>query len=175
MRVWILENPSLASTFAPDGSNMSNPGSGISASQGISLGGASSATKSAGGGPAAPPAEADSAHRNDLAGNGPEPSLVCAHVLCGHDSPVTSISYATDLDIVLSGSQSGLLCLHSVRKGSFIRSITHILGAPVDLVLATSPGYLIAHSWTNQNMHVFWINGQHRATVRTATRYAPMP
>jgi WD40 repeat protein len=96
---------------------------------------------------------------------------VCAHVLCGHDSPVTSISYATDLDIVLSGSQSGLLCLHSVRKGAFIRSITHILGAPVDLVLATSPGYLIAHSWSTQDMHVFWINGQHRATVRTATRY----
>ena len=134
------------------------------------VGGTSNATKSTGGGTTAPPTEADSAHRNDLTGNGPEPSLVCAHVLCGHDSPVTSISYATDLDIVLSGSQSGLLCLHSVRKGSFIRSITHILGAPVDLVLATSPGYLIAHSWTNQNMHVFWINGQHRATVRTATR-----
>ena len=43
VRVWILENPSLASTFAPDGSNMSNPGSGISASQGISLGIASHA------------------------------------------------------------------------------------------------------------------------------------
>ena len=41
------------------------------------------------------------------------------------------------------------------------------LGAPVDLVLATAPGYLIAHSWVDQNMHLFWINGQHRATVKT--------
>lgn len=102
--------------------------------------------------------------------SGPESSLVCTHVLCGHNSPVTAISYATDLDIVLSGSQSGLLCLHAVRQGTFIRSITHILGTPVDLVLATSPGYLIAHSWSNQNMHVFWVNGQHRATVRTASK-----
>lgn len=96
---------------------------------------------------------------------------MCAHILCGHNSPVTTISYATDLDIVLSGSQSGLLCLHSVRNGNFIRSITHIIGTPIDIVLATSPGYLVAHSWSNQNMHVFWINGQHRATVRTATRW----
>ena len=115
--------------------------------------------------------EVESTHRIDAnSGSGPEPTLVCAHVLCGHNSPVTAISYATDLDIVLSGSQTGLLCLHAVRQGTFIRSITHILGAPVDLVLATSPGYLIAHSWSTQNMHVFWVNGQHRATVRTASK-----
>ena len=100
---------------------------------------------------------------------------MCAHVLCGHDSPVTSISYATDLDIVLSGSQSGLLCLHSVRKGAFIRSITHILGAPVDLVLATSPGYLIAHSWSTQDMHVFWINGQHDELQEVKHEFSASP
>ena len=41
------------------------------------------------------------------------------------------------------------------------------VGTPVDVVLATAPGYLIAHSWVDQNMHLFWINGQHRATVKT--------
>lgn len=135
--------------------------------------GANNTAKNTGGGASAPTIEGESTHRADAAGNsGPEPSLVCAHVLCGHNSPVTAISYATDLDIALSGSRSGLLCLHSVRKGTFIRSISHVVGAPVDLVLATSPGYLISHSWSNQNLHVFWINGQHRATVRTATRCA---
>jgi WD40 repeat protein len=138
--------------------------------------GANNIAKNTGGGASAPTIEGESTHRADAAGNsGPEPSLVCAHVLCGHNSPVTAISYATDLDIALSGSRSGLLCLHSVRKGNFIRSISHVVGAPVDLVLATSPGYLISHSWSNQNLHVFWINGQHRATVRTATRYAFLP
>ena len=132
--------------------------------------GASQGTKNASNSAAVAP-DTEPIHRIDANnGLGPEPSLVCAHVLCGHNSPVTAISYATDLDIVLSGSQTGLLCLHAVRQGSFIRSITHILGAPVDLVLATSPGYLIAHSWSTQNMHVFWVNGQHRATVRTASK-----
>jgi WD40 repeat protein len=80
---------------------------------------------------------------------GPDFPLICVHVLCGHQSPVSAISYATDLDIVLSGSQTGLLCLHSVRKGKFIRLINHILGAPIDLVLATSPGYvnIYTHSY----------------------------
>lgn len=125
--------------------------------------------------PAVPSSDTDNTHnthRGDSSGpvGGPEPALVCVHVLCGHQSPVTAISYSTDLDIVLSGSQSGLICLHSVRKGKFMRSISNALGSPVDLVLATSPGYLISHSWTDQSMHVFWINGQYRASVRTTTR-----
>ena len=50
--------------------------------------------------------EIENTHRGDVNNNsGPESSLVCTHVLCGHNSPVTAISYATDLDIVLSGSQ----------------------------------------------------------------------
>lgn len=112
-------------------------------------------------------------------GFGDAPPLVCVHVLSGHQSPLTAISYSTDLDVVFSGSQSGLLCLHTARRGQFVRSLRLMADAPggptaVDLVLATSPGYLLAHSWENQNLHLFWINGQHRATVRTATRVEAM-
>lgn len=93
--------------------------------------------------------------------NGSNNTIVCVHTLYGHQYPVKSISYNVDLDLVLSGSTNGLLCLHSVRKGTYVRSITHMEGNSADLVLATSPGYLVAHSWSDLQLHLFWINGQH--------------
>jgi len=91
------------------------------------------------------------------------PPLVCVHVLWGHQSPVRCISYSSVLDVVLSGGEDGRLCLHSVRNGQYVRCITHAEteGASVDLVVASCPGYLVAHSWASLRMHVFWLNGQH--------------
>mmetsp|Transcript_9168 Transcript_9168/g.20219 ORF Transcript_9168/g.20219 Transcript_9168/m.20219 type:complete len:135 (+) Transcript_9168:535-939(+) len=43
-------------------------------------------------------------------------------------------------------------------------------GASVDLVVASSPGYLVAHSWTDLRMHVFWLNGQHLLSATLPTR-----
>ena len=99
--------------------------------------------------------------------------LVCVHVLNGHLSPITALSFSSELDLVFSGSQSGLLCLHTVKKGTFIRSITHMVGKSVNVVLVTEPGYLVAHSWKRKEIRVYWVNGQHRATVRVSTTYVP--
>ncbi len=137
-RVWILEKPSLAAAFTPESYYGEYSMTETEAQQQ-----ASEATISA---PASP--------------------LTCVHILSGHQHPVRSISYSTDLDAVLSGSVSGLLCLHSVRKGSYIRSITHMLGTSADLVLASAPGYLVSHSWSDLRMHLYWINGQHLASVQ---------
>ena len=105
-----------------------------------------------------------SAFSKDLGGadgDSIDPVLACLHVLWGHHSPITAISYATDLDILFSASESGLLCVHTVSKGHFVHSITHTEGASVDVVLASSQGYLVAHSWTDLQLHLFWMNGQH--------------
>lgn len=91
--------------------------------------------------------------------------LVCVRVLWGHRSPVTSISYSADLDILLSGASDGLLCVHSVGRGKFIRSIKHMMGTSADLVLASSAGYLISHSWSDLQLHLFWLNGQHLISI----------
>eukprot|EP01038_Epipyxis_sp_PR26KG_P011916 gene11916-15945_t len=93
--------------------------------------------------------------------------MVCIYNLYGHHSPVTSISYSIEMDVVLSSSVSGLLCLHTVKTGKYIRSINlNEKKNSVDLVLATSPGYLIAHSWIALELYLFWINGEHLMSIK---------
>jgi len=96
---------------------------------------------------------------------------VCVQSLWGHHSAVRCLSYAPELDLVLSGSDEGLLCLHTVRKGRFIRSMPEMLGSPVDLVLAAAPGYLVAHSVAGLVLRLFWVNGQPLRTTTVSHRY----
>lgn len=88
-------------------------------------------------------------------------ALVCVHTLCGHQSPVLSISYSSSLDLVLSGGADGLLCIHSVRNGQYIRSIRCPSCPSADLVVLSHSGYAVVHSWSDHRMHVLWVNGQH--------------
>jgi WD40 repeat protein len=97
-------------------------------------------------------------------------SLRCLHVLHGHRSPITALSYSPDIDLLLSGSADGLLCLHSVRKGAYIRSIPHILGCSADVLQLSPNGYMAAYSNTDTNLHVFWVNGSHLATAFVDTK-----
>ena len=87
-------------------------------------------------------------------------NLVCVHVLCGHQAPVSCMHYSPDMDLLLSGADDGSLCLHSVRRGEFVRLITSLRGVSVDLVFVTAQGYLIAHSWSALRTWLFWVNGQ---------------
>jgi len=86
--------------------------------------------------------------------------LVCVHTLCGHRSPVLSISYSSTLDLVLSGGADGLLCMHSVRNGKFIRSIRCPSCSSADLVVLSHSGYAVVHSWSDNRLQVLWVNGQ---------------
>lgn len=47
--------------------------------------------------------------------------LRCCHVLWGHDSPITSIAVDSELDVVVSGCAAGVICVHTLRRGEFIR------------------------------------------------------
>jgi WD40 repeat protein len=49
--------------------------------------------------------------------------LMCCLVLWGHGSPISSLAFDTDLDIVVSGSIDGTICIHTVLRGQFIRSL----------------------------------------------------
>ncbi len=46
-----------------------------------------------------------------------------AHVLYGHDDAVTCVSVNADLDVVVSGSDDGTLIIHTLRTGTYIRTI----------------------------------------------------
>jgi len=97
-------------------------------------------------------------------------TLIRVHVLCGHDSPVTCLSYSHDHDLLLSGSKSGMLCLHTIRKGRCIRTVTDLKGKSIDVILLTASGYFIVHSWSDMSLHLFWLNGQHRTSVVVSHR-----
>lgn len=123
-RVWVLENPALALSYAEDGLHDIDTGYGV----------------------------VDS-------------NLQCVRVLCGHYTQITAIYYSSDIDIVFSASASGLLCLHSVRQGLYLRSITALLGHHVKVILSTSSGYLVVYSSSHKKLYLFWINGQILKTI----------
>ena len=83
-------------------------------------------------------------------------------------------NFIKSIDHLLSADVSGMMCLHTVRKGNFIRSIDHTRGlgdpVPVTAVLTTSPGYLVSHSGDDLTLNLFWINGQHLETTKVPSR-----
>ena len=50
-------------------------------------------------------------------------ALSCCLVLWGHGRSVISLACSSALDIVVSGSENGTICIHTIRRGTFIRSI----------------------------------------------------
>ena len=151
-RVWICEKTFLASAYTPDPyfaeiDSEYTSGQSVETNNNITTGAAASAS----GATSSP--------------------LFCVHILWGHQSPVRCLSYSSVLDMSVSGGEDGRLCLHSVRTGKYIRSISHTEGVSIDLVVASAPGYIVAHSWTDLQIHVFWINGQHLLSTVLPTRY----
>jgi hypothetical protein len=98
-------------------------------------------------------------------------SLVCLHVLCGHLTPIVDLCYSVDMDIVMSSSEEGTLCLHTVRKGTFIRTVVQRTGIIFDRLHISRQGYMFAHSSKDLTLTSYWINGQELASVRVYSRY----
>ena len=59
-----------------------------------------------------------------LGTNGDSSILSCCHILWGHSTPVTCLSFSSDLDVVVSGALDGTICVHTVRQGKFVRKIS---------------------------------------------------
>ena len=49
--------------------------------------------------------------------------ISCAHVLFGHVTPITCVAICSKLDVVISGSEDGSICIHNIRSGTFVRSL----------------------------------------------------
>ena len=62
--------------------------------------------------------------------------------------------------IVVSGDRQGVLCIHTMRSGDYLRTLKTMAGASIDLICITSMGYILAHSWQSKQCCLFWINGQ---------------
>lgn len=95
-----------------------------------------------------------------------EQILSCCHVLWGHDSAVTCVDLCVDLDAVVSGSEGGLVCVHTIRRGDFIRAFRPPAlsdespsgAGTVSKLVLDSTGNLAVHM-QDQGLHIFTVNG----------------
>jgi WD40 repeat protein len=106
--------------------------------------------------------------------------LRCCHVLWGHDSPITSLALNSDLDAVVSGSQTGRICIHSVHRGEFIRSftppvLTKTTKGPVAIgsIALGSSGLLVVHC-EDHSLHTFTLNAVRLSSRRTGEKLHDM-
>ena len=96
--------------------------------------------------------------------------LICVHVLCGHHSPLLSICYSPDNDLVLSASEDGSICLHTVKKGEFAHMVATPTGSQVDLVFIAPQGFLISHAWASLELTLFSLNAHKLAVSVTPNK-----
>ena len=94
-----------------------------------------------------------------------------AHTLLGHVTPVTCVAMCSKLDVVLTGSLDGKICIHNIRSGKFNRAL-HVdavteqvqelcagKGIPVKKLAIHSDGFFLAHLYDG-SLHVISVNGQ---------------
>lgn len=75
-----------------------------------------------------------------------ESAMTCLHVLYGHVEPICSVYYSSELDMTVSASMTGLICLHAARSGRFVRSIRDLVdGFHVEALLLCASGTLVVH------------------------------
>lgn len=99
------------------------------------------------------------------------------HTLLGHITPVCCVAVCIKLDIVVSGSQGGSICIHKVRSGKFIRAfhfdaISKELqessgvgnGIPVKKLSIHMGGTFLAHL-SDGSLHHISVNGQQLCSV----------
>jgi len=82
-------------------------------------------------------------------------------IIYAHKAPVTCLALSTELDVVASGSQDGLLMLHTLRLGLPVHSIHMHGGVPASLLsLDVQQRLIIVHSHQNQMLQTFTVNGR---------------
>jgi WD40 repeat protein len=104
--------------------------------------------------------------------------LKCCHVLLGHTTPITCLAISTKLDLVVSGSRDGSICLHNIRSGRFVRSL-HVNAVsqevenscegnsvPVIKLAIHSDGIFVAHL-CDGSLHVITVNGHRLVSTNT--------
>jgi hypothetical protein len=91
--------------------------------------------------------------------------LSCCHVLWGHDTPVSCVALSSDLDVTVSGSLGGRVCVHTIRRGKFVRSIRPCSdSAGIRKLTLETHGMMAIHT-EDGGLHAYTINGVHLAST----------
>lgn len=101
-------------------------------------------------------------------------AISCCHVLWGHQTPITCVDLSSDLDVVVSGSLDGRICVHTLRRGEYVRSIIPLpdVAAPIDKITVDGHGRIVAH--TAEKLFVYTINGVQLCSADTGERIHDM-
>ncbi len=112
-----------------------------------------------------------------LAGLEIENSLRCMLRLYGHDAPITCLAICGDVGLIASGAADGRIALHTLRSGSYIRTLwlpssssssSNVYHHPSPhLLCLTQHGDVIAHSREDFSLHLLTVNGAHVTSVTT--------
>ncbi|KAL0485164.1 hypothetical protein AKO1_004293 [Acrasis kona] len=91
-------------------------------------------------------------------------------ILYGHDDEITCVAMSSDLDVVVSGSKDCTVIVHTVRDGTYLRTIKHPNQGCIDLLaLASSAqvdtlthglGNIVIYSRSDTIMYLYSINGK---------------
>ena len=100
-------------------------------------------------------------------------TLLCCHVLWGHETAITCLAFSSDLDVVISGSLDGVVCVHTVRQGKYIRSL-HVddffnsqkkkVQTCVRKLALDNDGTFVAHL-DNGLLQLYTVNGMKRGCI----------
>lgn len=86
------------------------------------------------------------------------------HILCGHDDIITCLYVSVELDIVISGSKDGTCIFHTLREGTYVRSIRHPSGSALSKLAVSQHGRLVFYADNDLSLHMYSINGKHIAS-----------
>ncbi|XP_038988519.1 LOW QUALITY PROTEIN: BEACH domain-containing protein B-like [Phoenix dactylifera] len=92
------------------------------------------------------------------------------HILCGHDDIITCLFVSTELDIVISGSKDGTCMFHTLREGTYVRSVQHPAGCALSKLVASQHGRLVIYADNDLSLHMYSINGKHIASSESNGR-----
>lgn len=106
------------------------------------------------------------------------------HLLYGHDDAVTCVAVNAQVNVVVSGSDDGTLIIHSLRDGSYIRSIVidSVVSGPgirmehlahkrrVNWVSVTCEGLIVTYLMEEGVLLTYSVNGRQIAKKDTRER-----
>ncbi len=103
-----------------------------------------------------------------------ENGLCCILSLYGHDAPIKCLAICGDVGLIASGAADGRIALHTLRSGSYIRTLwlpggqhSYYHHPSPHLLCLTQHGDLIVHSKQDSSLHLLTVNGTHVASVPT--------
>ena len=103
--------------------------------------------------------------------NDGERILSCCHVLWGHETPITCLDLSPDLDVAVSGSANGLVCVHSIRRGDFIRSFRPPCeeNVAVSRIALDTYGRMVVHM-EDHSLHTYTVNARRLCSIDAGER-----